>query len=1154
MDEQLRRQAQVEIKVTVDDAQAKRDLNELNRTVGDGLADAAGKAKRATDDMQRALAQGAQRARADLVTERYALYDVASTATVTGASVLGLVTAYEAVAVAREKAFAQTRAASGFNEVTGQIEQLTGLKSELTALTREIPQGFGQLNATAVAGGQGGVSKENLANYVEAVTRFSTVAGMSADAAGEKLLKLDNILGRASLSYDGLAKSIAYAGVESAASAPQIIAVAEEIAPYATQMGFAATETIGLATALAGLQVPPERARSAFQDLSRSISAAVSVGGEQLANFAQISGVSAEQFATGWKTAPAETFRAFTAGFARVDDASKTLRVLGLDGERVAPTLLSLANNADLVAASFETANRGLSNGFLDAAFAATVETVAAQIQLLVNAFGELGDAVGGPTLASLSGFVQMLTKAVQMAADFANSPIGQALSIILTPMAAAAGGLLLIVGAGAAAGASILAMKTAFNGLGGVLPPAIANLINARLGIIGVNIAANEAAVGLTATAVATNVLRFALKALLVGTLVGAVIAGIGWIAEKLFGLDDAQKAAAEATNAATAALSNQGNVSVETAEDLQKAVDAANELALQYSDVEGSLYSLGQSMGKNGSSFTAYSEGGRANMRALQTTVSSLTKLAGNDTQALANTLLGLKQQLISAGAGAEALEMVDRAMAATGVSANEATVTSNSLAVGLQNVDKSADGARNSMGELIKEVRTVSDYASDLSSIFGRSIEIRFGSQNAYDGILSKYSSMRKEAKDASDKVADLRNQIRETEAEIAGIGASRKGLEYGLSIAGQYGDQIRSAQIASEIAKLNAQEQTDRTKVSDLGGQLTDAQNSVSRSLLGVSDAAIKNRADIESLVKSYQDYLVALANSGAGQEQIKAESERLRGEFVEQLTQMGFNRGEVDQFAQAFDDFTTIIQNFPRNVTLEADVDPATAALEEFLAKYRDNTVKVTVDPEQALATGTDAGKNVARGLLDGFGTEVKNWQAGLNSNYNNGSVSNKGPARASQYTGPTAFFDPGGMVKDFTNWFLKTRFDIFGYADGGYTGDGGKYQPVGVVHAGEYVQPQESVKFWGVETMAYMHRVAKRGYADGGMAGGTPGVGLGGMFGGGGPIPVQVVGIAASAADQLADAAGAHPVLLMADGRQLARAVGSGNASSSRSS
>ena len=43
-----------------------------------------------------------------------------------------------------------------------------------------------------------------------------------------------------------------------------------------------------------------------------------------------------------------------------------------------------------------------------------------------------------------------------------------------------------------------------------------------------------------------------------------------------------------------------------------------------------------------------------------------------------------------------------------------------------------------------------------------------------------------------------------------------------------------------------------------------------------------------------------------------------------------------------------------------------------------------------------------------------------------------------------------------------------------GFAEGGYTGDGGKYQPAGIVHAGEFVQPASVVNRWGVGFMEAM--------------------------------------------------------------------------------
>ena len=43
------------------------------------------------------------------------------------------------------------------------------------------------------------------------------------------------------------------------------------------------------------------------------------------------------------------------------------------------------------------------------------------------------------------------------------------------------------------------------------------------------------------------------------------------------------------------------------------------------------------------------------------------------------------------------------------------------------------------------------------------------------------------------------------------------------------------------------------------------------------------------------------------------------------------------------------------------------------------------------------------------------------------------------------------------------------------FAEGGYTGDGGKYDVAGIVHAGEYVMPASAVDRIGVENLAALH-------------------------------------------------------------------------------
>nr|WP_245494984.1 D-alanyl-D-alanine carboxypeptidase family protein [Rhizobium ruizarguesonis] len=64
---------------------------------------------------------------------------------------------------------------------------------------------------------------------------------------------------------------------------------------------------------------------------------------------------------------------------------------------------------------------------------------------------------------------------------------------------------------------------------------------------------------------------------------------------------------------------------------------------------------------------------------------------------------------------------------------------------------------------------------------------------------------------------------------------------------------------------------------------------------------------------------------------------------------------------------------------------------------------------------------------------------------------------------------------------------------LLGFAEGGYTGDGRKHEPAGVVHRGEFVMSKEATRRIGAGNLDVMHRAALRGgYAEGGYVGNAP--------------------------------------------------------------
>ena len=74
-----------------------------------------------------------------------------------------------------------------------------------------------------------------------------------------------------------------------------------------------------------------------------------------------------------------------------------------------------------------------------------------------------------------------------------------------------------------------------------------------------------------------------------------------------------------------------------------------------------------------------------------------------------------------------------------------------------------------------------------------------------------------------------------------------------------------------------------------------------------------------------------------------------------------------------------------------------------------------------------------------------------------------------------------------------------------GFAGGGYTGNGGKYQPAGTVHRGEFVFTKEATSRIGVKNLYAL----MRGYANGGAVGGPSGYANGGLVSGGTDVNVS---------------------------------------------
>jgi hypothetical protein len=318
---------------------------------------------------------------------------------------------------------------------------------------------------------------------------------------------------------------------------------------------------------------------------------------------------------------------------------------------------------------------------------------------------------------------------------------------------------------------------------------------------------------------------------------------------------------------------------------------------------------------------------------------------------------------------------------------------------------------DNLGNSAGGAAREVRTLVDYANDLQGVFSRSFDIRFKSQLQMDEVADSWQT--------------LVDRVEEARIKLAGLTADRSIKEYFKSVADQYGDSLRGDKLAAEIADLNK--------------QIADTQADASTELNGNTKAARQNRKTLTDLLKGYEDYITSLAESGADQATLTAAVARSRTEFIAQAQSLGYSTQQLQPYINRFNDLVTVINRIPRNITVNANVNPALQALNEFAAK--------------AASAGASAGAGFANGMSAGLGrvgrgmelqNEILRLQQELASYISSGNIS------GARYLGQA--------IREYTQ-----KLKAGNYWSGGYTGRGGKYEPAGVVHRGEYVIPKEQV-------------------------------------------------------------------------------------------
>jgi TP901 family phage tail tape measure protein len=514
-----------------------------------------------------------------------------------------------------------------------------------------------------------------------------------------------------------------------------------------------------------------------------------------------------------------------------------------------------------------------------------------------------------------------------------------------------------------------------------------------------------------------------------------------------------------------------------------------------------EGALDDFGKALADNGKKINSFSKDGRANFTALRSVIFSLKDRLANNPQSLANSLASLRVAMVKMGITSKlAFKMVDIAIDTTGKKGRA-----------LKNV---VDGLVQSLTESAtndQPLRTLTDYVNDLSNVLDDALNNRYAKQDSSDSISSAWITIKEAAEDAKKAIDDANASINEMQAD-------RNVLQYQLQVAIRYGDTLRAESIKAKLAKLDADLVEKRQ-------DLADAQAESNKSLVGNTKYAIANRAVVRDLVEEYNQYLTTLAQSGMSSDDLKTEAGKLADEFLAQGTEMGFAKEELLKYTDAFKkDFTTVVNNVPKDITLNVVTDPALQAVIDFvkgtnaeLAKIISGTVSVTtptgvpisgpsvsgpsgpVGSAPTPAPGTRApapapkdSKAMAadKAKLDTLKTQIKSLQMNMMDQENKLAAAEyvfynikSNQANLDKVNGIkrtiSEISKSISMVTSDSNK-LQQKISVGGYANGGLisgSGSGTSDSIPALVSNGEYVLRANAVKYYGADFMNSLNQM-----------------------------------------------------------------------------
>ncbi|TLF33228.1 phage tail tape measure protein [Microbacterium sp. 5K110] len=366
--------------------------------------------------------------------------------------------------------------------VDGNAEEMGALEEQLRSLTGVLPATHEEIAGVAEAAGQLGVKRQDIASFTKTMIDLSETTNLSADEAATSIAQLMNVMQTAPEDVGRLGATLVALGNAGASTERDIVQMAQRISGSGKLVGATEGEVLGLANALASMGITAELGGGVASRVLQDLYSAVQTGGDQLAAFAKVAGVTSKEFADQFRNDPVRALDTFAKGLNGVEASGgnvvKTLTDLGFKSTEEQRVLLQLKGAGDLLTDSLDLQSKAWEqNSALTDEANKRYETTEAKLQIAANAARDAAIDYGSVFLPAVKGVAEAVTT---LSKGFSDLPEGLQFGVAL--LGTVAGGAALAGGAFLIAVPKIAAFNAALTTLRASELPGVARAAEATV------------------------------------------------------------------------------------------------------------------------------------------------------------------------------------------------------------------------------------------------------------------------------------------------------------------------------------------------------------------------------------------------------------------------------------------------------------------------------------------------------------------------------------------------------------------------------------------------------------------------------------------------------------------------------------------------